>query len=134
MADRLYSSWNHMRHRCRDVKDNRYSMYGGRGIDYPPEWESFGQFKADMGDGFKPGLSLDRINNNLGYSKLNCRWATPKEQSNNRRSNRLVTIGGNTKTLAQWIELSPVKRSTVSMRLHNGWPVIKALEKEVYHR
>lgn len=74
-----------MINRCENKKHIRYHQYGGRGITVCDEWKSFKKFVKDMGE--KPvGMSLDRINNNKGYFKKNCRWATPKEQNMNRRT------------------------------------------------
>lgn len=82
-----YYSWGAMWDRCTDPKNKRYVDYGGRGIAVCEEWKLFKNFYADMGP--KPlGTSLDRINNELGYTASNCRWATPTEQSNNRRRRR----------------------------------------------
>jgi hypothetical protein len=74
-----------MRARCRDLNHPRYAGWGGRGISVDPRWDSFPQFLADMGP--RPeGTSLDRIDNNSGYSAANCRWATPFEQAANKRN------------------------------------------------
>lgn len=81
---RAYSSWAHMKERCRNPRCKDYPNYGGRGISYCKRWEQFENFLADMGEPL-PGLTLDRKNNNRGYSKSNCRWATRKQQSINQR-------------------------------------------------
>jgi hypothetical protein len=80
---RTYSSWAMMIQRCTNPRLNRYHRYGGRGISVCTEWMDFTVFLRDMGER-PPGCSLDRIDNNLGYTKANCRWSTPREQAMNR--------------------------------------------------
>lgn len=83
-SSKTYNSWIAMKARCTDAKREGARHYIGRGISYDPRWASFENFLADMGE--RPeGRTLDRINNELGYSKENCRWATPYEQTHNRR-------------------------------------------------
>lgn len=91
--DRIYSVWVAMRQRCNDPANAQYKDYGGRGIAICQEWDDFSVFITDMGESPNGG-QLERINNDLGYCKDNCRWATRKEQANNRRTTRIHEIDG----------------------------------------
>ena len=84
-----YATWNSMRQRCSNPKVRNYANYGGRGITVHPRWDSFENFLADMGKKPAAGMSLDRINNELGYFPENCRWTTHSEQNRNRRARRM---------------------------------------------
>jgi len=83
-GSRTYRSWQSMKARCTKADTKDYKNYGGRGIKFCKKWKQFAAFLADMGE--RPqGKTLDRINNNKGYSKLNCKWSTRLEQAKNRR-------------------------------------------------
>ena len=82
-----YESWKGMTQRCTNPANREWHNYGGRGITIDPAWMTFANFYKDMGDRPKD-RTLDRVNNNLGYSKSNCRWATNKEQAANKRNSK----------------------------------------------
>lgn len=96
--------------RCYNPNNHAYSDYGGRGIVVDESWHTFENFYTDMGVA-PEGLSLDRINNNKGYSKENCRWATPKEQGNNKRFNVIIEYEGRVQNITQWAEELGVPRT-----------------------
>jgi hypothetical protein len=121
-----------MLQRCTNPNHPEYKNYGGRGIKVCDRWlESFEEnFLADMGLRPSPKLTLDRIDNNKGYSKSNCRWATPKEQARNRRPNRVIPFNGEMLCVAAVAEHVGIKADTLRMRLNNGWPLACALGRE----
>lgn len=124
----LRNIWYGIIHRTTNPKHAHYKKYGGRGITVCDRWHSFDNFYADMHETYLVGLSIDRINNDSGYSPENCRWATNKEQSNNRRSSKFICIDGVVKTLAEWIEEYGAKSSTVRQRLYvYGWSITESL-------
>lgn len=104
---RLYQIWQGMKKRCYNPNDARYYRYGGRGIVVCDEWENnyIAFYNWAMSNGYSDDLTIDRINNDENYTPDNCRWATNKEQCNNRSTNINITIGNSTKTLAEWCEI-----------------------------
>lgn len=116
-----------MKKRCGNSKSKAYHNYGGRGIKVCDRWlESFENFFEDVGP--RPeGLTLDRIDNDLGYFKENCRWASYKDQANNTRTNKFVEFNGKTLSVSQWERELGFVSGTVKQRLYSGWPVERAL-------
>lgn len=113
--------------RCLNPKHVSYKNYGGRGITVCDRWLDVENFIEDMGER-PPGLSLERVNVNKGYSKENCIWADRKTQARNKRSNRLETFNGKTASLAEHCEDVGLNYLTVCSRLNSsGWSLEKAL-------
>lgn len=109
-----------------------YANYGGRGIKVCDRWlNSFEAFVQDMGERPTPKHSIDRINNDGHYEPGNCRWATSKQQANNKRNNRLLTVNGVTKSLQEWSRESGLKLSTLWNRIASGTPAENLLDARV---
>ncbi|MHC4453429.1 MAG: hypothetical protein ACYSWS_01875 [Planctomycetota bacterium] len=123
---RTYKSWQQMIQRCTNINISRYKDYGGRGIKVCKRWTRFMNFIEDMGER-PPGMSIDRIHNDSGYFKGNCRWATSKQNSRNRRNNRLITHNGKTQCLSAWAEETGINANTIVWRLNHNWLIEKAL-------
>jgi len=125
----LYNAWKQMVLRCTYPAHPAYKDYGERGIKVCRRWRtSFTNFVADIGARPSPAHSLERRNNARGYTPANVYWATDKEQSNNRRSNRYVTFRGETKTVTQWAEqLFPENPERIQTRFSSGWDTERAL-------
>lgn len=92
---KLYRVWGQMIQRCTNPKNSAYRNYGARGIEVCEEWRSFEKFEEDMAPTWAEGLTIDRIDNSLGYFKGNCRWVTRAEQLKNRRPRSEWTQGSN---------------------------------------
>ena len=130
---RLYVIWCHMIERCYNARSWAFANYGGRGVQVCEEWRnSFVAFREwAITNGYDNMLTLDRIDNDGNYEPSNCKWSTDKEQSNNRRTNRLLTYRGETKTMTQWAETIGMPVGTFKRRLYYGWSVEKAIETPV---
>lgn len=131
---REYAIWHAMRQRCSNKKCTGYKNYGARGITVCDRWLSFENFIADMGLRPGPHYSLDRIDNSKGYSPENCRWATKREQVNNTRVNRRVTIKGRTLTATEWAREVGISPYVFRSRLNIGWHPERALYSPVVSR
>ena len=117
----LHNRWLNMKSRCFNPKNKRYARYGGRGITVCPEWMDFSNFyEWSMANGFSENLSLDRIDNDKGYSPENCRWANPKQQSNNTSRNVKICYNGEEKTLSEWCELLNLDYKLIHGRIHQS--------------
>lgn len=101
----LYNVWRNMIKRCTDTTDEQYYSYGGRGITVCDRWLSYWNFAADMGERPSEDSVIDRINNNKGYSKENCRWTTHHINNRNKRNNVWITYDGETFCLTDWANI-----------------------------
>lgn len=119
---RLYRIWQGIKKRCNNPNDARFSSYGGRGIKMCKEWENdfLSFYNWAINNGYDEKLSIDRINNDEGYSPENCRWATNVTQCNNRRTNIKIKIGNTEKTLTQWCKIFGLNYGTIIARYHRS--------------
>lgn len=129
-----YSSWRSMMTRCENKNHHNYKNYGGRGITVCDRWKGvngFRNFLEDMGNPPSERHTIDRIDSNGDYTPQNCRWATPKQQQRNKRSNRFLEFNGQRKTLIEWAEITRIHAGTISSRLKKGWSVERSLTTPV---
>lgn len=125
---RLLAIWRSMIARCTNPNSANYVRYGGRGITVCDEWKDGDRFAEwALNNGYEVGLSIERIDNNGPYAPDNCRFATAKEQANNRRSNRIIEYHGEKKTLSEWADIAAVSYGTFCYRLSHGWAFEEAL-------
>jgi hypothetical protein len=115
--------------RCSKPSNAKYRHYGARGIRVCDRWQGSGgyaHFIADMGD--RPeGASLDRIDNDGGYSPENCRWATRAQQERNKRTTRTLTFSGQTRSIAEWAEVCSIPYKILLQRIARGWSAERTL-------
>ena len=111
-----------MKARCKKSNHHAFGRYGGRGIKYCERWKNFENFYEDMGKKPSAKHQLDRTNNDGNYEPSNCRWVTPKENSNNRKSSVFIEAFGERKTLSQWADKIGGNRHIIRDRLKKGWP------------
>lgn len=133
-----YQAWAGMKERCHNPNLRSWKYYGAKGVKICQRWlGSFSNFLEDMGTKPTPGHSLDRWpKRNGNYEPGNCRWATDEQQNNNKADNRIITIKGESKTIAQWSRATGIKFITIWARLERGWtgekiisPVIPVVRK-----
>lgn len=132
----IYGIWRNMISRCTNPNVADYARYGARGIGVCERWMIFENFLEDMGEP-PEGLTLDRVNNNLGYAKENCAWHTPVEQARNRGGKRkpvMLTFEGSTLTIKEWALRLGVSFKMLRGRYYAGWSVEEILTKPKFDR
>lgn len=132
---RLHKIWESMHARCENPNHEYYANYGGRGISVCDEWIEYAPFRDwAMKAGYSNTLTIDRADVDGDYCPNNCRWATNREQQNNKHNNHRLTWNGETRTVTEWSEVVGIKKTTIKERLNAGWSVEKALTEPARQR
>lgn len=120
---RLYTIWLNMKDRCCNKNTPSYKNYGARCINVCDDWQHdfMNFYNWAMDNNYQEGLTIDRIDNDKGYSPDNCHWTTPKQQCNNKRNNVYLTYNGKTQTMMQWSEELNIPYYTIKTRHRKGW-------------
>lgn len=122
-----YTAWNNIKSRCFRKTNKHYRNYGGRGITVCDRWlNSYSNFISDVGRAPSDKHSLDRINNNGNYEPGNVKWSTIKDQSNNKRTSKLISYNGETMTVSRWANKLSLNYKTLWDRINNGWTIDRA--------
>ena len=129
-GSKTYTAWAQMKSRCDNPANKYFADYGGRGIAYCERWSDFANFLADMGEA-APGLTLDRKDNDLGYSPENCRWADRVTQQNNRRNTHQIEYQGMVWPRQELARKFGINPHTLMNRLRRGWDIERALTQEI---
>lgn len=117
---RAYRIWHGMKTRCLNVNEHSYPRYGGQGVTISEDWMKFENFFRDMGHPPEK-YTIERLSNDLGYSKENCVWADHATQVRNRRNAVKVTIGDETMIVWDWCQRNGIKPATAYFRIKSGW-------------
>lgn len=139
LKDLTYKSWSHMKYRCDNPAFKQYRDYGGRGIIYDPSWSKFENFLKDMGER-PPNTTLERIDVNGNYEPSNCKWATTKEQCNNKRNKLLITFKGFTFRPDRWAEILQINLGCFYSRWYKHlsnptkYPLVNVFRSHKRHR
>lgn len=129
-----YQIFHKMMDRCNNPNNKKdYKDYGARGIGVCSEWlHNFKAFLNDMGRRPSSKHSIDRIDNNKGYSKNNCKWSTQIEQANNKRNSRILTYNSESFTVSQWARKLGIPRSSIDNRLRKNLSIDNVLTIRKY--
>lgn len=129
-----YKAWKTMKARCNNPKHHAFHRYGGRGIQVCKPWmESFENFVNDMG--LRPaGMTIDRKDNNKGYCKENCHWASIKTQARNRSNNHVLTMNGQSHCINEWAEILGIHHNKIRERLSRGCSIERSLSTKKLHK
>lgn len=126
----IHNVWMSMRGRCKNKGTPAYKDYGARGISVCPEWNDFSVFyKWALNNGYKEGLTIDRIDNNKNYEPSNCRWVDMKHQCWNRRNSYIIEYRNEKKSLAEWCDILNLSYPKTYQRINKlKWSAQRAFE------
>ena len=127
----IYGIRRKMIERCTDKNSPRYKDYGGRGIKMCEEWKNdYLEFRrwSYEDSNYSDELTIERVDVNGNYEPSNCRWATIKEQANNRRNTIRIALNGEERSISEWCDFFGLNQSAVRARLKRGWSVARSLE------
>lgn len=131
---RLYRCWRDMRNRCNGLKKNDRKNYFERGITVCDEWKNdfIAFYNWSISHGYRDDLTIDRIDNDKGYSPENCRWVSRAVQNNNTRQNRYISYNGEIHTITEWSKILGINKNTIVSRLDlYGWSVDEAFNTRI---
>lgn len=123
----LYHVWENILQRITNPNNRSYHRYGGRGIKICEQWKDFRSFAIDMEPSYKPGLWIERVDNDGDYTPENCVWATRQQQSLNKSNIRMLEFNGEKMPLAHWAKRIGIDKTTLRLRLNAGWSIPEAL-------
>lgn len=136
--NRLNEIFKGMKMRCYSPNRHDYKYYGGRGVTICNEWFTPGSWKGwlkfkdwALSHGYQDGLTIDRIDINMGYSPDNCRWVTMKVQNNNKTNNHFVTYNGKTQSISDWCMELGLPCNVIRERFIRGWSVDRAFKQKI---
>ena len=129
---RLHNIWLTMRQRCEKPNCSGYRKYGAKGIRVCDEWRSFEAFRDwSFANGYSDNLTIDRIDPHGNYEPSNCRWATQKEQQNNRTNNVILTYRGVSHTIVEWSEITKMPLRILYDRYYRKWDTSRIFEQPI---
>ena len=130
---RIYKIWMNIKKRCYNEKTIRFENYGGRGIKVCQEWldDFINFYNWAINNGYQENLSIDRIDVNGNYEPSNCKWSNAKSQARNRRNNHFITYNGETHCIAEWSDITGIKRDVIDNRIRKNWDIERILTTPV---
>lgn len=122
---KIYQKWLGMKARCYNSKTKGYKNYGDRGITVCDEWKNdfLNFYNWAINNGYKDGLTLERIDVNGNYEPINCKWITNLEQQNNKRNNKFIEYKNEKHTIAEWSRITGINKNTLLTRLNSHWDI-----------